>query len=172
MIYFHIFSQLKIPIYLPTALPDKSPKTRSIRAELRLIGQKALFGQSRLAEKLINKPYQVKIMIINVKDNWVDFDKPVRMTERQIKDFKKFIQEEFNTSEIKYVKEKEPNREGIEVHQKKWEAWEMVALFSGEDTPTLEKKLNRNSMSIQMMGQKIVFEVLAWAKKRGRAIPP
>lgn len=111
-------------------------------------------------------------MIIFTKGNWLDFHKPIRMTEDQFSEFKSFLEEEFGSCEVKHVKEKVPVREGIEVSRKNWENWEMVELFSGKDVATLEKELDRNSMSIEMMGQKIIYQVIKWAKKRGRAIPP
>ena len=111
-------------------------------------------------------------MIIIVNDNWVDLDKPVRMTDRQIKDFKTFIEEEFGSCEVKNIIEKSPDRGGSKTSRKNWKNPELVELFSGKDISVLERELGRNSMSIEMKTQEIVFNVVAWAKKRGRAIPP
>lgn len=111
-------------------------------------------------------------MIIYTKENWVDLEKPIRMTEDQIKEFKTFIEGEFGSCEVKNIIEKAPDRGEVVINKKEWKNWELVELFSGKDIPTLEKELDRNTMSIEMKLQKIVFDVVVWAKKKGRAIPP
>lgn len=111
-------------------------------------------------------------MRIFVKDEYVDFEAPIQMTEEQRKKFVLFLKEEFADLEIQEnVNEKTKEMGEREVTTKKWTAEELSLLMSPASNEELAAETERSVMSIKMERGHFVPEFMVWAKRKGYSLP-
>ena len=111
-------------------------------------------------------------MRLFVKDEYVDFEAPIQMTEEQKKIFVSFLKEEFTELEIQEnVNEKTKEMGEREVTSKKWTAEELSLLMSPESNEELSVKTKRSIMSIKMERGHFVPAFMVWAKRKGYSLP-
>jgi len=110
-------------------------------------------------------------MIIETKENLVDFEVPITMTEEQKKRFITFCKETFDDVEVVEIAEKSKEIGDRKSTNKSWKPEDIALLFSGKSEEELSEKLERSTMSIRMARGSILPEVTAWAKKKGKSLP-
>jgi len=113
-------------------------------------------------------------MIITISDDdYIDFEAPAHMTEKQrnifIESLGKMIPRGIGVVNIEeppvYVGEREAK-------MKKWEADEYyLLLMPTEDNNDLAKKMGRSEMSVRMQRGEFVSAFLVWAKRKGYKLP-
>jgi len=111
-------------------------------------------------------------MRILTKDQHLDFEAPIQMTEYQRKKFVLFMKGLFNDLEIQEnVNEKTKEMGEREVTTKKWTSEELSLLMSSISNEELAAKTERSVMSIKMMRGHFVPEFMVWAKRKGYSLP-
>jgi hypothetical protein len=110
-------------------------------------------------------------MRILTKENYVDFEAPIYMTEDQRKKFLAFMKEEFIYVEIGEVEEKSKEMGERTITNKDWTPYEFSLLLSPETNEELSAKTDRSMMSIKMMRGHFVPEFMVWARKKGYSLP-
>lgn len=111
-------------------------------------------------------------MKILTKNEYVDFEVPVYMTEEQRKRFIQFIKKVFGEAcHFEEVEEKTKEMGRRQSNMKKWSSEDILLLFTGKDEKTLAEETNRSEMSIRMARGSLVPEILSWAKKKNKPLP-
>ncbi|MFH1828720.1 MAG: hypothetical protein ABH824_05680 [Nanoarchaeota archaeon] len=110
-------------------------------------------------------------MIILTKDEFVDFEAPIQMTEDQREKFISFMKELFGKVETEMVEEKSKEMGEREVTAKKWTSEELALLLSPASNEELATKTERSVMSIKMERGHFVPEFMGWAKRKGYSLP-
>ena len=110
-------------------------------------------------------------MKILTKDQYVDFEAPIQMTDEQRKQFVSFMKSEFEDLETEEVEEKTKEMGEREITSKHWSTKELSLLLSPEGNNELAAKTDRSVMSIKMMRGHFVPEFMVWARKKGYSLP-
>ena len=110
-------------------------------------------------------------MRILIKDEYLDFETPIQMTEEQRKKFIQFMEKLFGDIEIVKVIEKTKEMGDREVSPRKWVPEELSLLLTPKNNKDIAVKTNRSEMSVKMMRGSFVPEFLVWAKKKGYSLP-
>ncbi len=110
-------------------------------------------------------------MRILTKDNYVDFEAPIHMTEEQKKKFLDFMKEKFIDVETEEVEEKSKEMGERTITNKDWTPNEFSLLLSPKTNEELSSETDRSMMSIKMMRGHFVPEFMVWAKKKGYSLP-
>ena len=110
-------------------------------------------------------------MRILIKDEYLDFEAPIQMTEEQRKKFIRFMKNLFDDVKVVNVIEKTKEMGDRQVKPKKWIPEELSLLLTPTSNKGLTTKLKRTEMSIKMMRGSFVPEFLVWAKKKGYSLP-
>ena len=107
-------------------------------------------------------------MRLFVKDDYIDFEAPIQMTEDQRTKFINFMQNLFeNGFTVKDVEEKTKEVGERETTFRDWVIDEYCLLLGPLSNDDLAKKLNRSSMSVRMQRGDFVPGFLSWAKNKG-----
>jgi hypothetical protein len=110
-------------------------------------------------------------MRILTKNDYVDFEAPIQMTEEQRKKFVSFFKNLFVDVKISEVKEKSKEMGKRTITNKDWTPEEFSLLLSPKTNEELSVKTERSMMSIKMMRGHFVPEFMVWAKKKGYSLP-
>jgi len=110
-------------------------------------------------------------MKILTKNNYVDFEAPIQMTENQRKKFISFMKEQFEDVEVEQVEEKYKEMGERKNTSRDWTAEEFLLLLTPKSNEELSAKTERSMMSIKMMRGHFVADFMVWAKKKGYTLP-
>jgi len=110
-------------------------------------------------------------MRILIKDEYLDFEAPIQMTEEQRKKFIRFMKNLFDDVKVVNVIEKTKEMGDREVSPRKWVPEELSLLLTPKNNKDIAVKTNRSEMSVKMMRGSFVPEFLVWAKKKGYSLP-
>jgi len=110
-------------------------------------------------------------MRILIKDEYLDFEAPIQMTEEQREKFIRFMKSLFGDIKVVNVIEKTKEMGDREINPKKWTAEELSLLLTPMSNRELTVKLKRTEMSVKMMRGSFVPEFLVWAKEKGYSLP-
>jgi hypothetical protein len=105
-------------------------------------------------------------MKLIVKNQSIDFEAPVYMSEDQRDKFIDFIKKTFENVEVREVQEESrPGPHGGT--PRKWTAEDIAVLLEGSSIKKKAEKLDRSEMSVIMRTGSIVPEITKWMKKKG-----
>ena len=90
-------------------------------------------------------------MKILTKNNYVDFEAPIQMTENQRKKFISFMKEQFEDVEVEQVEEKYKEMGERKNTSRDWTAEEFLLLLTPKSNEELSAKTERSMMSIKMI---------------------
>lgn len=111
-------------------------------------------------------------MKILVKDEYIDFEAPIQITDEQRKKFILFLKKLFGDIDTQEgVKEKTKKMGEREVTARKWTPEELSMLMSPIGNEELAVKTERSVMSIKMERGHFVPEFMIWAKRNGYSLP-
>lgn len=110
-------------------------------------------------------------MRILIKDEYLDFEAPIQMTEEQREKFIRFMKNLFGNIKVVNVIEKTKEMGDRKVDPKKWTPEELSLLLTPINNRDLTTKLKRTEMSVKMKRGSFVPEFLVWAKKKGYSLP-
>ena len=110
-------------------------------------------------------------MKILTKDEYVDFEAPIQMTESQNKKFIEFMKREFSDIKIVYdvhEVERPPIKKGA---AKPWTVDDYYILLTTTDLDEIERKTGRGGTSVGVKYSDFVPRFEIWAKKKGYRKP-
>jgi len=107
-------------------------------------------------------------MKILTNGNYVDFEAPIQMDEKQFNDFYHFMSELLG-EDVERIDKPEKHKVMNEIERKfrDWDLNELFLLLSPMSNEELEKKLDRSNMSVTMKRGYFVPAFMSWARKKG-----
>ena len=107
-------------------------------------------------------------MRVLVKDNLVDFEKPISLEDDQCKRLLDFLRKTF-PGQVEVIDVTEPVKTmgPTDSKDRAWTPEERLELLKGVDISEFSKRTGRSEMSIGMQYGHFVPEFWVWAKKKG-----
>lgn len=112
-------------------------------------------------------------MRILIKEDYVDLEAPIQMTDKQAEKFYDFLDKMFpgEVQEVQNVPEATKEVGDRTYNYKDWTPENLLDLLSSDDNDTVADKQGRTRMSVLMRRGYFVPEFMKWAKSNGYALP-
>lgn len=104
-------------------------------------------------------------ILVGDKGN-VDFDSPVRMTEKQREDFIDFMKSLFSVVKVEYCDEFRSERLGDKLFFREWDPDELKLLLHVKDNERLCQELGRSWMSVDIKRGDFIQPFMRWVNEK------